>query len=37
MSTITMKDGTSIYCKDIAAGSFYGYNRPGAKPSQATI
>ena len=27
----------SIFYRDVAAGPFYGYNRPGAKPSEAVI
>jgi non-heme chloroperoxidase len=27
----------SQFYRDVAAGPFYGYNRPGAKPSQAVI
>ncbi len=27
----------SQFCLDLAAGPFYGYNRPGAKPSQAIV
>ena len=27
----------SQFCLDLAAGPFYGFNRPGAKPSQAII
>jgi len=29
--------GRSAFYRDIAAGPFYGYNRPGAKPSEAVI
>ena len=29
--------GRSQFYRDIAAGPFYGYNRPGAKPSEAVI
>jgi len=33
MATLTIKDGTQIYFKDLSA-PFYGANRPGAKVSQ---
>jgi non-heme chloroperoxidase len=29
--------GRSQFYRDVAAGPFYGYNRPGAKPSEAVI
>ena len=29
--------GRSQFYREIAAGPFYGYNRPGAKPSEAVI
>ncbi len=29
--------GRSSFYRDVAAGPFYGYNRPGAKPSEAVI
>jgi non-heme chloroperoxidase len=34
--TASLADRSQLY-KDIASGPFYGYNRPGAKPSEGTI
>jgi non-heme chloroperoxidase len=34
---VQLAAGRSAFYRDIAAGPFYGYNRPGAKPSEAVI
>src|SRR5438309_6426166 len=34
---VALAAGRSQFYRDIAAGPFYGYNRPGAKPSEAVI
>src|SRR5437879_229551 len=34
---VQLAAGRSSFYRDIAAGPFYGYNRPGAKPSEAVI
>ena len=34
---VALAAGRSAFYRDIAAGPFYGYNRPGAKPSEAVI
>src|SRR4051795_12441759 len=34
---VQLAAGRASFYRDIAAGPFYGYNRPGAKPSEAVI